>query len=684
MEHILVIDDNRDIARMLADSWLPHLGYRASVRNTGAAGLRAAAEIKPDLVLLDLQMPDVVGLDLLHDLRHTLPDLPVILMTAHGSERTAVEAFRIGIRNYLIKPFTLDFAAEAINAALRERRLQRDKEQLLERLHQRVREVTVLSSIGRAITALMNTDEVLTRIVEAGVYLTEAEQGFLLLTDHETNELYLRAAKNVGEERAQTLRMPISDSIAGHVITQRKPVRIVQSAEDRRLKLKTGFLVRSLLQVPIVVGDTAIGVLGVDNAQSARPFSESAERLLLALADYGAIALENARLYRESQASEARYRELFTNASDLLVTLDRRLHIQDVNSAGPRILGYPLDQIQGQPLERFCALDSWAAVRPQLETLLATGGQSSPLVLDLIDLNGTRCFSEITARGVEHEGRITGIFCSIRDLAARRLLEAQMLHAEKLAAMEQLIGGVAHELNNPLTSILGYTQLLLRRDLPPGADDDLRGIEGQATRAGKIVQSLTAFSRGSQPSRAPVQVNALLRNVVDLHAQQLRASGIVVDLSLVEDLPVVLADAYQLQQVLIQLLSNAEAAIGTAPGTIRIQSGLVAPLQRLQEQRPTSPVQLDLPEAVVVAVSDSGAGIEADQLDKIFDPFWRTAGSQNGLGLGLSMCYGLISQHGGRIWAASLPGRGATFYVALPPSGSAAPEDGPPRDLQRS
>jgi two-component system NtrC family sensor kinase len=667
MEHILVIDDNRDIARMLADSWLPHLGYRASVRHNGAAGFDAAAELNPDLVLLDLQLPDVVGLDLLHDLRRAYPDVPVILMTAHGSERTAVEAFRIGIRNYLIKPFTLDFASEAINTALRERRLQREKDRLTAGLQQRVRELTVLSSIGRSMTALMDTDALLTRIVEAGVYLTQAEQGFLLLTDPATNELYLRAAKNLGEERAQTLRMPINDTIAGQVITERKAIRISQRDGDRRVKLKTGFLVRSLLQVPLRVGETAIGVLGVDNAQSARPFSESAERLLLALADYGAIALENARLYRESQASEARYRDLFTNASDLLMTLDTALVIQDANAAGPRMLGYASEEIAGQPLERFCAPDSWAAIAPRLKALLIPGEQSPPLAVELIRRDGQRCFAEITARGVEHEGRITGIFCSIRDLSERRLLEAQMIHTEKLAAMEQLVGGVAHELNNPLTSILGYTQLLQRAALPATVTQDLRNIQSQASQAGKIVQRLTAFSRGMEPTRTSVQMNDLLRTVAELRTAQPGEPAIT--LALAENLPAVVADLDQMQQVLLQLLANARSALPPSGGSINLRTLVVSPLRHAVDHRPTSPVQLDLSRAVVTAISDTGRGIERDQLAKIFDPFWANGTPHAGKGLGLSMCYGIVTQHGGRIWAASQPGKGTTFYVALPAEG---------------
>ena len=666
MEHILVIDDNRDIARMLAEAWLPQLGYRASVRHSGSSALKAVPELNPDLVLLDLQLPDVVGLDLLHDFRAKFPDLPLILMTAHGSERTAVEAFRLGIRNYLIKPFTLDNAAEAINAALSERRLQREKEHLTEGLRQRVRELTVLSSIGRSITALMDTDRVLTRIVDAGVYLTRAEQGYLLLTDPATGELYLRAAKKFGDERAQTLRIPIQHMRAAQALVERKPVRITRRPDDDRLATETGAPAHSLLQVPLLVGETAIGVLGVENTRSARPFGAAAERLLLALADYGAIALENARLYRESRAAEARYRELFTDASDMLLTLDRDLVVQNVNAAAPRILGYQPEEIVQRPLKAFCAPDSWAAVEPYLVALLRPGTQSTPLVLDLIRRDGGRCFAEITARGIEDGRGAAALFCSVRDLTERRLLEAQMIHAEKLAAMEQMVGGVAHELNNPLTSILGYTQLLLREDLPGPVLSDLRSVEAQATRAGKIVQSLTAFSRGYQPARTPMQLNMLVQAVAGLRAHRMRQNNIEIEMALASDLPVVVVDPYQMQQVLLQLLSNAHAAMQQDGGVIRVATCEAASLQEIQERRPISPVQLDLQRTVVVAVSDTGVGIEGRQLDKIFDPFWGQGPPHHGSGLGLSMCYGIVTQHGGRIWAASLPGEGSTFYVALP------------------
>jgi two-component system NtrC family sensor kinase len=340
MEEILIIDDSQQICSMLADYVFPELGYRSGIANTGRQGLNRLRQRLPDLILLDLHLPDISGLDLLRLIAQEGYDVPVILMTAHGSEGIAVEAFRLGARNYLIKPFSTSEAQAAIDQALRERRLNREKEQLTRNLQQRVQELTVLYSIGKSVSALLDQEELLVRIVEAGVYITRAEEGFLMLRDPHADELYLRAAKNLGEARARGLRLPIDDSLAGQVIRTGRPIRLDRSSRGTSLKIKTGFLVRAVLQVPLTLGENVIGVLVVDNQQSERVFSENDQYLLSALADYAAIAIENAGLYEQVKGSEERYRDLFANAYDLIFTLDRQLRIWSMNKVGAALSGY--------------------------------------------------------------------------------------------------------------------------------------------------------------------------------------------------------------------------------------------------------------------------------------------------------------------------------------------------------
>lgn len=664
MEEILIIDDSKQICAMLAEYVLPELGYTSVIANTGRQGLNQLRQKLPDLILLDLQLPDISGLDLLRLIAQEGYDVPVILMTAHGSEAIAVEAFRLGARNYLIKPFSEAEAQAVIDNALRERRLSREKEQLTRNLRQRVQELTVLYSIGKSVSSLLDLEEVLVRIVEAGVYITRAEEGFLLLRDPQADELYLRAAKNLGEQRAQRLRMPIDDSLAGQVVRTGKPIRLDKSSRGVPLKIKTGFLVRSILQVPLTVGNNVIGVLAVDNQQAERVFSENDQYLLSALADYAAIAIENARLYQQVKSSEARYRDLFANAYDLIFTLDRELCISSINKVGPELLGYPESTLMGRSLQDLALEEAWAPARQALAQLQA-GKPTPPFELQLQRSDEEVVILEVSARAVNDDG----IHCIARNMTERRRLEEQLLRSEKLSAIGQLVAGVAHELNNPLTSISGFTQLLLRDDsLPSQVREDLSHIGTQADRAGKIVQNLLVFAREHKPQRLLVDLNDVLRSTLTLRAYQLRVDNIRVDLQLQENLAQTVADPFQLQQVFLNLINNSHQAMVErgGPGVLTLQTAVVPA---------TGDGGREGQEVLRVSVGDNGIGIPRASLSKIFDPFYTTKPVGQGTGLGLSICFGIIQEHGGRIWAESEVGVGTTMYVELPQVQQAVEEE---------
>jgi two-component system NtrC family sensor kinase len=659
MEEILIIDDSRQICSLLADYVLPELGYTPVIANTGRQGLTRLRQRLPDLILLDLQLPDTSGLDLLRVIAQEGFDVPVILMTAHGSEAIAVEAFRLGARNYLIKPFSETEAQAVIDRALRERRLAREKDQLTRNLRQRVQELTVLYSIGKSVSALLDVEEVLVRIVEAGVYITRAEEGFLLLRDRQADELYLRAAKNLGEQRAQKMRMRIDDSLAGQVVRTGKPVRLDKATHGSALKVKTGFLVRAILQVPLMVGNNVIGVLAVDNQQLERPFSENDQYLLSALADYAAIAIDNARLYEQVKTSEERYRDLFANARDLIFTVDRELRITSVNNVGPAITGYSEGELLDTALPKLSSTESWALARPFFAEVLA-GQVTPPFELQLQHKDGEAVILEVSARLAREANRVETIHCIARNMTERRRLEEQLLRSEKLSAIGQLVAGVAHELNNPLTSISGFTQLMLRdTGLPAQVHEDLTHIGIQAERAAKIVQNLLVFAREHKPQRLPIELNEVIRSTLSLRAYQLRVDNIIVQLDLASNLPLTVADPFQLQQVFLNLINNAHQAMVEAgtPGTLTIRSSVT--------QSPS--VVVDTPQSVLrVSIADTGVGIPSAHLSKIFDPFFTTKPVGQGTGLGLSICFGIVQEHGGKIWAESEVGAGTTVYVDLP------------------
>ncbi len=302
-EKILVIEDSPELLSFLAGDLLPYYGYRVVATATGREGLRKLQSDKPDLLLLDLDLPDISGMDVLRAMRGSGSDIPAILMTAYGSESIAVEAFRLGARDYLIKPFTTEEVIGVIEQILGETRLRREKEQLTRSLQQRVRQLNILSAVGRSVVSLKDLDELLSRIVEAGVYITGAEHGFLLLVDPETKELYLRAEANLTESQAQGFRLKVEDSLAGQVVKTGKAMRWGGEGTRRDFKVKTGYLVKSLIHVPLVLREKVIGVLSVDNQASEREFSEDDQYVLSILAGYAAIGIENATLQDELRES---------------------------------------------------------------------------------------------------------------------------------------------------------------------------------------------------------------------------------------------------------------------------------------------------------------------------------------------------------------------------------------------
>jgi PAS domain S-box-containing protein len=666
MEEILIIDDSEQITGLLANYVLPELGFTPVVAHTGRQGLQRLRARLPDLILLDLQLPDISGLDLLRLLAQEGYDVPVILMTAHGSENIAVEAFRLGARNYLIKPFSDTEARAVIDQALRERRLRRDKERLTNSLQQRVQELTVLYRIGKSVTGLMDQEKLLERIVEASVYITQAEEGFLLLHDSEQHELYLRAAKNLGEHRAQSLRIPVDDTLAGQVVRTGKPVRLDQVRAGAALKVKTDFLVRSILQVPLTVGERVIGVLAVDNRQSDRPFSENDEYLLATLADYAAIAIENARLYEQVKQSEQRYKDLFANAYDLIFMLDRELKITSINKVGEQLTGYTVEELTGQPIWSLCSPTSWQAAEPLLRELLQ-GRSVQPFELELIRRDQEQVFLEVSAQVMLNGTGVKGVHCIARNLTERRRLEEQLIQSEKLSAIGQLVAGVAHELNNPLTSVSGYAQLLLRdKRLPEEPRQDIEQIHAQSERAAKIVQNLLIFAREHKPERRMVAINEVLRSALTLQNYQLKVDNIGVALDLDPDLPATTADPHQLQQVFLNLITNARHAMIDRGdrGTLTLRSS-VAPAP-------------DGAQAIRIEVVDTGVGIPERNLQKIFNPFFTTKPVGQGTGLGLSICFGIVKEHDGQIWAESQVGVGTRVYVSLPIRMQVGAEAAPP------
>lgn len=256
--------------------------------------------------------------------------------------------------------------------------------------------------------------------------------------------------------------------------------------------------------------------------------------------------------------------------------------------------------------------------------------------------------------------------------------QAQLLQHEKLAAIGELVAGVAHELNNPLTSIMLYTQLLQRKSpFATEAEQELNKILQQTRHATSIVRSLLDFARQHPPERVTTQVNEIVTAVFELLAYELRMQNVEWHLELAPELPPILVDTRQILQVLVNLINNAIYAMRqNEKGRVLF---VTTQLGASQFATITTP---GAPHCIRIAIQDNGSGIPRNLQTRIFDPFFTTKPAGEGTGLGLSVCHGIISEHGGHIWVNSKPGHGATFYIELPVTTAVenddAMTDGPP------
>lgn len=311
-ELILVVDDGQENREFIIDYVLKPHDFRFAIARDGREAFDAIQRQRPDLVLLDYQMPVMNGVELLHALHSKNISVPVILMTFYGSEEVAIDVYRLGVRDYIKKPFSIDEMLMAINRCLEDARLRREKEALTERLiaanmelKTRWKDLNTLYTVGKSVSALMETEQLLPRMVDAAVYATEAEEGFLYLAGKDGG-FTCAAAKQTAQPRAEYLDTPVTDrtllGIAQEAYGKTEPTLYTPDKPTRGLT--------SIACAPIMLGGKPVGVLGVRNVSpGAGTFDRNAATMLSALTDYAAIALQNARFMEAERETKEREKD---------------------------------------------------------------------------------------------------------------------------------------------------------------------------------------------------------------------------------------------------------------------------------------------------------------------------------------------------------------------------------------
>jgi CheY-like chemotaxis protein len=289
----LIIDDSTEL-RSLLESILPYSGYRTVSASTGEEGLELALKLNPDVILVDLELPDTTGLQVLTELNQHQVSIPTIMITGYGSEGVAARALQLGALGYLIKPFTTEEVLSSLERALTVQRLRREKEQLTNRLETYVRHFQTLSAVGRALVDGLDLDQFYQRIVEAGLYVTRAERCLLALSDPGRKQLHVVAAHGRPGHTEHPLPFSAGDTRLQRTLERGISVRL-HTSPGSPIILQTNETVSAVLQVPLRTHDRILGLLSVDRQDRGIPFGKHDEQMLAILADYVVIALEKHR-----------------------------------------------------------------------------------------------------------------------------------------------------------------------------------------------------------------------------------------------------------------------------------------------------------------------------------------------------------------------------------------------------
>ncbi len=629
---ILLVYPDAQVSFLL-DRVLKSGGYTVIQCDDVIAAKNAIAANLPGLIILSEKINDAAGLDFAHEVSGRYPSTPIVLIMHQETPELTKNMMRSGVSDYLCLPVRAEELLTAVQTGL-EKAQQRKEWVLLESrratasLQRRVNELETLARLGRSVTGSLDLDSVLSAVVDAAVELTGAEEGTLLLLDESSGELYVRASRNFQEEFVRTFRLPVHDTLAGNVLRSGQPAVLDEKTPQ---KIKTSYLVHGLIYVPLQVHGHVFGVLGVDNRTNYIPFKDHDVKLLLALAEFAVIAIENARLYSTITLERNKLETILTHIQDGVVVVDNDRRILFISEVAKSAFALPESALTGREFDD---------IFPQSE------------MQELMTLQGAGLSNRIEV--TVQDGRIFNAQVSTIPEVGSAITLHDITYLKKLDRIKSdFVSTVSHDLRSPLTAIMGYVELIER--VGPVNDSQkefIQRVQASVRNITTLVNDLLNLGRieaGFDTRKEAVYLDQLIRFSTDNFRKEISDKHLHLELQLPGEFPPLFANPVQLRQMVDNLLNNA-IKYTRENGEITIK-GIVEGSQ------------------LILQFSDTGIGIPSSDLPFIFDKFYRASNvgmEMSGTGLGLSIVKTIVENHQGRIWVDSTPEHGTTFTIVFP------------------
>ena len=552
---------------------------------------------------------------------------------------------------------TLSLAAAFWRLSVRLVRSERERRRAAEELNRRLSELFSLQELSYVLSDSLELDRIVEQVVRYAVRFLDA-QGALLALAGEPPIDVLRVAASEGtlaSLRGRTIAADDPGLVARSI--SREHLELVRNSGGEPMRLVGDVEANAAAAVPLRAHGVVIGTLVIADPREGVFVSDDL-RLLSTLATHAAVVIANARFFEMVRRAKEQWETAFDALSEGIAVVDGEGRVRRANRSLAALLGSPLPAVIGSHLCEALIGKSHA-----LMGLLdaARRGEHPPALVARSERLGSTM--RVNAARIPSTTQDQSVVVLVEDVTDQQVMETQLIQSEKLAAVGQLVSGVAHELNNPLTSIAGLSEFLLeQKEISKKDRGHLKVIHEQAERAGRIVRNLLTFARKEPAERSPVDLNDVIQRTLQLMEYDLKIADVEVHRDLRPALSHVLGDLHSLQQVVLNLLTNAAQAVA--------------------ENRPGLPRSITVStwsdDLVHLRVADTGPGINDVVAQNVFTPFFTTKEPGKGTGLGLSITYTIVENHGGRITVERPSTGGAAFRVDLPPVRADASAPAPP------